>query len=115
MVREVKINSEGSLLLTTSSDGTIKLWDIGEQKCVKTYKHHQTDGSSCWAISVHPSFKFFFSGSREGVIYHVSTLTAQANKIADFGKLFKILTLEYSASDDTLWVGSTSSEVIGLK
>ena len=35
--------------LSGSSDGTIKLWSLGQQRCIATYKVH---GEGVWALQV---------------------------------------------------------------
>lgn len=68
-----------------------------------------------WCFALDPSFKFFFSGSNDGKIYRVNILDNETTLLADFGKHMKILTLTFNKQEDVLWVGSTISEIIGLK
>ena len=53
-------------MLTGSSDHTIRLWDLGQQRCVQTLAVH-TD--SVWALWASPSFSTVYSGGRDGCIY----------------------------------------------
>jgi WD repeat-containing protein 48 len=48
--------------LSGSSDGTIKLWSIGQQRCIGTLAMH-TD--SVWALQTDKHFSFVISGGRD--------------------------------------------------
>lgn len=64
--RALQLDGDGRLLLTGSSDHTIRLWDLGQQRCVQTLAVH-TD--SVWALAVGPAFASVYSGGRDGCIY----------------------------------------------
>lgn len=34
-VRALQVSSDGTLVLSGSSDGMVKLWDLGQQRCVQ--------------------------------------------------------------------------------
>lgn len=68
-VRKVIMSEDGSHMLSASSDSTIKLWSLGEQRCLHTFTHH-TD--SVWSLfSDHPRLDIFYSGDRSGLICKV--------------------------------------------
>ncbi|MCO5549539.1 hypothetical protein L7F22_003011 [Adiantum nelumboides] len=68
-VRKVVMSEDGSHMLSASSDSTIKLWSLGEQRCLHTFTHH-TD--SVWSLfSDHPRLDIFYSGDRSGLICKV--------------------------------------------
>lgn len=48
-IKALVLNRDGSQCLSASSDGTIKLWSLGQQQCVQTYRVH-TEG--VWALLV---------------------------------------------------------------
>lgn len=62
----LQLDTDGRLMLTGSSDHTIRLWDLGQQRCVQTLAVH-TD--SVWALWASPSFATVYSGGRDGCIY----------------------------------------------
>lgn len=64
--RALALNAEGSLLLSGSSDHTLRLWDLGQQRCLHTFAVH-TD--SVWAIQADPAFGVVYSGGRDKCVY----------------------------------------------
>jgi WD repeat-containing protein 48 len=69
--RAVVLNPEGTLCLTASSDQTIRLWDLGQQRCVQTFAVH-TD--SVWALHATPDFGTVYSGGRDACVYRCGSL-----------------------------------------
>lgn len=69
MVRSVLLSSTGRQLLSSSSDGTVRLWDVGEQRLLHTFGHHSASVtalfSDCDDLSV------FYSADRDGVVCKV--------------------------------------------
>lgn len=64
--RALALNAEGTLLLSGSSDHTLRLWDLGQQRCLHTFAVH-TD--SVWALSVDSNFGVAYSGGRDKCVY----------------------------------------------
>ena len=63
MVKAVKLNPDGMVCLTSSMDGTLRLWDIGLKKCVKVFGELRKYKSgflfhkdSIWAIEPNTDF-----------------------------------------------------------
>ena len=48
-------------IVSGSSDCSIKIWDIGMQRCFKTYTTHD---DSVWSLAIDPSFTRLFSAGR---------------------------------------------------
>jgi WD repeat-containing protein 48 len=44
--------------ISGSSDGTIKLWSLGQQRCVATYNWHN---EGVWALQTNDAFTHVFS------------------------------------------------------
>lgn len=68
-VRAILLSDDGTRLLSASSDATVKLWDVGMQRCLHTFSHHS---SSVWTLaSRHPRLEVFHSGDRTGWVCKV--------------------------------------------
>lgn len=71
-MKSVLVNEEGTLVLSGSSDGSIRLWDLGQQRCVHTYDPH-TD--SVWALAADDAFARVYSGGRDKRVFVTGTRT----------------------------------------
>lgn len=49
-------------VLSGSSDGTVRLWSLGQQRCIETFHVHD---EGVWALAVDQDFTTFFSGGRD--------------------------------------------------
>lgn len=68
-VRAVLVSEDGRFLLSGSADSTVRLWSLGEQRCLHTFTHH---ADSVWSLfSDHPSLDVFYSGDRQGYVCKV--------------------------------------------
>ena len=90
--------------LSGSSDGTVKLWDLGQQRCVRTY----TFDDAVWALQANASFSEFTAGCRDGSVFKVDMATSQAQLLFEEpNPIFKLLHLE----DDTIWAATSSATI----
>lgn len=48
-IKALVLNRDGTQCLSASSDGTIKLWSLGQQRCIQTYRVHK---EGVWALLV---------------------------------------------------------------
>lgn len=60
------LNGGGTLCASASSDGTMRVWDLGQQRCVSSYAVH--DGA-VWALAMDPAFTAATTGGRDGCVY----------------------------------------------
>lgn len=68
-VRSVVVSQDGRHLLSASSDCTVRLWSLSEQRCLHTFTHHD---DSVWTLfSDHPNLDVFYSGDRAGYVCKV--------------------------------------------
>lgn len=71
MIRSLLLSSSGRHLLSSSSDGTVKVWDVGEQRLVHSFSHHSTSVTSLYSNC--PDLSVFYSADRDGVVCKVDT------------------------------------------
>ncbi|KAJ1938808.1 hypothetical protein FBU59_004328, partial [Linderina macrospora] len=65
-VRAVMLSADSELVLSGSSDTTVKLWSMRMRRCLSTFSQHN---DSVWSLySSHPRFQTFYSASRDGLI-----------------------------------------------
>jgi WD repeat-containing protein 48 len=66
MIRKTLLSEDGRWLLSASSDATVKLFSLTNQKCLGTFAVHSTSVFSLF--SQHPSLERFYSGDRSGML-----------------------------------------------
>ena len=52
-VKALVLNRDGTQCLSGSSDGTVRLWSLGQQRCIATYSCHS---EGVWALQTNDSF-----------------------------------------------------------
>ena len=65
-VKALLVNKDGSQVLSGSSDGSIKLWSLGQQRCILTFRIHE---EAIWALQVW-SYKFLFKQNYNSEEFH---------------------------------------------
>ncbi|KAL2954515.1 hypothetical protein AAZX31_19G226700 [Glycine max] len=90
--------------LSGSSDSMIRLWDIGQQRCVHSYAVH-TD--SVWALASTPTFSHVYSGGRDFSLYLTDLQTRESSLLCTGEHPI----LQLALHDDSIWVASTDSSV----
>ncbi|KAH1105850.1 hypothetical protein J1N35_009618 [Gossypium stocksii] len=102
--RALLLDSTGRYCLSGSSDSMIRLWDLGQQRCVHSYAVH-TD--SVWALASTPTFGHVYSGGRDLSLYLTDLTTRESILLCK--KEHPILQL--ALDDDSIWVATTDSSV----
>ena len=72
-VRCATLSSDGRLCLTGSSDHTLRLWDLGQQRCVQTISG--VHGCSVWSAAMDASWHVCYSGGADGRVYATDLAT----------------------------------------
>ena len=49
-----------------SSDGTVRLWSLGQQRCVETFRMHE---QGVWCLAVDDSFRYLFTAGKDKRIF----------------------------------------------
>ena len=68
--RALLLNEEGTLAVSGSSDHTLRLWDLGQQRCLQAFAVH-TD--SVWALAAAPDLSLVYSGGRDRCVYRCAS------------------------------------------
>lgn len=68
-VRRVRLSPDGLRCISSASDGSIRLWDLAEQRCIQSYYPHQ---DSVWALYVDWENDWVISGGRDKVFICLS-------------------------------------------
>ncbi|XP_052718579.1 WD repeat-containing protein 48-like [Crassostrea angulata] len=109
-VRALVLNRDGTQCLSGSSDGTIRLWSLGQQRCVATYRVHD---DSVWALQANESFTTVYSGGRDRRVWATDLLNPDYRTLICEEKS-PILKLELVKGDtdyDSMWVATTDSTI----
>ncbi|KAI9803378.1 MAG: hypothetical protein M1833_000896 [Piccolia ochrophora] len=65
-IRDILVNEEGDVIMTASSDQTVKVWSVTAGRCIYTLTMHS---DSVWSLfSDHPRFDIFYSSDRSGLV-----------------------------------------------
>jgi WD40 repeat protein len=64
--RALRLNAAGTMCVSASSDHTLRLWDLGQQRCVGVYAVHN---DAAWTVAVDEPFSRVVSGGRDGCVY----------------------------------------------
>lgn len=117
-VRTMCMSPDGRYLLSGSSDTTVRLWSVGEQRCLHTFMHHN---SSVWSVHSNDSqLTTFYSGDRDGYLCKVDwnhtkdlsegqcTLVAQESS-SEAGSMPSILSIAVDDSHQTIWTSTIAS------
>eukprot|EP00287_Rhodomonas_sp_CCMP768_P002079 CAMPEP_0196734602 /NCGR_PEP_ID=MMETSP1091-20130531/13282_1 /TAXON_ID=302021 /ORGANISM="Rhodomonas sp., Strain CCMP768" /LENGTH=729 /DNA_ID=CAMNT_0042078125 /DNA_START=337 /DNA_END=2526 /DNA_ORIENTATION=+ len=104
-VRCVIVSDDGTKCISGSSDATIKLWDIGQQRCIQTIAAH-TD--SVWSMAADGGLTRVLSGGRDKLVFCTDMKAFESTLLLRAREPVLKLVL---APDELLWVSSTHSDL----
>ena len=93
--------------LSGSSDGTIKLWSLGQQRCIATIYCH-TEG--VWALQTDESFTRVFSAGRDRNVW-ATDLRQVERKALVCRETSPVLRMILTPDQKGLWTSTTESSV----
>ena len=74
-IRDVLINQDGDMIMTASSDQTVKVWSMTAGRCMYTLTMHD---SSVWCLySNDPQLSVFYSSDKSGLVAKTDVRNAQ--------------------------------------
>ena len=110
-IRDILLSDDGEVILTASSDQTVKVWSVIAGRCMHTLTMHN---ESVWCMySNDPRLAVFYSGDRSGII--AKTDVRQADEFEDGVSVVvcqdhegvsRIVTM-----DQHIWSASSSSSI----
>ena len=85
MIKQIKLSPDGMVCLSTGSDCTLKVWDIGTRKCIKSFgseslmqkKFSTYHKDSINALEVGFDSDIVFTGGRDGSIFKTDLIENQ--------------------------------------
>jgi WD repeat-containing protein 48 len=110
-VRAILVSEHGNMVLSASSDTTIKLWSVTAGRCLHTLSMHN---DSVWSLhSTHPGLEIFHSSDRSGLIAKTDVRNVAEIEegicvavCQEKGGVNKVV-----AAGDYLWTATSSSSI----
>lgn len=107
IVRKLLIKPDCSKVVSASSDCTLKVWDLGQQRCLETVEVHD---DSVWTLAWDSANKRVFSGGRDKAVWCTDLATLESHLVA--AKLpGPVLSLALSSDESGLWISTDCPEI----
>ncbi|EKX42470.1 hypothetical protein GUITHDRAFT_73823, partial [Guillardia theta CCMP2712] len=104
-IRCILLSEDGTKCISGSSDATIKIWDIGQQRCIQSIAIH-TD--SVWSIALDPQNLNLYSGGKDCNIFCTDLRTLDSTLLHKAADPVTKLLLSPARS---LWVSTVSADL----
>lgn len=75
-VKALVVSRDGAHCISGSSDGSIKVWSLGGQRCIQTIRIHS---DSVWALLATENFTHVISGGRDKKVIVVYCFLQKTN------------------------------------
>ncbi|KAL2185012.1 WD40 repeat-like protein [Thermothelomyces heterothallicus CBS 203.75] len=112
MIRAILISESGDMVLSASSDQTVKVWSVTAGRCMHTLTMHD---QSVWALfSDHPGLNVFYSSDRSGLV--VKTDVRETHGDLDNGLSLAVAKEHDGVSkivawDDSIWTATATASI----
>ncbi|KAH1027199.1 hypothetical protein HUJ05_000755 [Dendroctonus ponderosae] len=93
--------------LKGSSDGSIKIWNIGQQRCIQTILLHT---EAVWALLATENFTYLISGGRDKKVIMTDLKNVQ-NSVLVCTEEAPVLKMCFTADQQGIWVSTSDSTV----
>lgn len=133
-IKGIVTNRDGTLVLSASSDRTIKLWDVGTRKCITSYNNDAFDegddggyvtrhrciktyedihSDSVWSLAADSSFSYFISAGRDGRVIktYLSPPSYSSPHQLVCQQKDSVLKVLLDEKQDVVWVTTTSPTI----
>lgn len=107
-IRCLCLNKDGTQLISASSDGTIRLWSLGQQRCIHTFDNLNSQG--VWSLCVNETFSKCLSSGKDAKVY-LSDLRFDNNSKLICEETESVLSIQYGSNESSIWVSTTSSDI----
>ncbi len=101
-VRALVFSAEGHTVISGSSDGQVKVWDLRVHKCQHTYLMHE---DSVWTLALHDTQ--LYSAGRDRALFRTHLTTHQSTLVGVESAHVLALAPQSRDADTRLWVSTT--------
>jgi WD repeat-containing protein 48 len=102
-VRALVFSEDGRCVISGSSDGQVKVWDLSMHKCLHTYLMHE---DSVWTLALHRAH--LYSAGRDRHVFRTHLATHQSTLIGvETAHVLSLAPQSLGDSDARLWVSTT--------
>ena len=101
------MNRDGTQCLSGSSDGTVRLWSLGQQRCIATFSCHQ---EGVWALQTDEAFTQVYSSGRDAQVFW-QDLRRDESRALVFRESAPVLKMILTPDQGGLWVSTSDSNV----
>jgi WD repeat-containing protein 48 len=93
--------------LSGSSDGTIRLWSIGQQQCIATVRVHS---GGVWTLQSDDNFSSCFSAGKDHCVYYTDLLRTEESVLVceENAPILKICLMP---DRESLWISTSDSDI----
>ncbi|KAH1021194.1 hypothetical protein HUJ04_010736 [Dendroctonus ponderosae] len=106
-VKALVVSRDGTQCISGSSDGSIKIWNIGQQRCIQTILLHT---EAVWALLATENFTYLISGGRDKKVIMTDLKNVQ-NSVLVCTEEAPVLKMCFTADQQGIWVSTSDSTV----